>query len=133
MKNSLKIDHLAVEEGIKVPDPINWKIPRKSITRPETGLIYKKRYILLFRIEYDRRIHRTSELRYKIAIFKGEKNRVPTHVEIRDKNTDAEGGKKVEERARKRKKNPAWRVNAKGLVLPADRLVSIVVFPVGER
>lgn len=24
-------------------------------------------------------------------------------------------------------------VNAKGLVLPADRLVSVVVFPVGER
>jgi len=33
----------------------------------------------------------------------------------------------------RRRRRAKRQVNAKGLVLPADRLVSIAVFPVGER
>lgn len=55
------------------------------------------------------------------------------YVKIRDKNTDSDRGVgRTLEKMKKGSRN-AWRANARGPVLPVDRLVSIVVFPVGER
>lgn len=55
------------------------------------------------------------------------------YVKIRDKNTDSDrGAGRTLEKMKKGRRN-AWRANARGPVLPVDRLVSIVVFPVGER